>query len=374
MKKKVCHVISGYIRDNARIFQRQCISLSNAGFKVSILTNDGQPEEIMDGVNVYCTKITFKSRLLTLLFAKYQFLKRAIEIDADIYQLHSPELIPLGVALKKIGKIVIYDAHEDLPRHILEKEWLPKFTRGIISKIVEYYMNISLKKLNEIISPHSHVVKELSRLNPNTTLITNFPIINWNYKILLEEYLAREKIICYTGTVYEYSNQDMILKALNDLPQILYKSVGYISQSQLLKLSKIDSFKRVEFGDLIPYSKMKSFYESAIIGLVIYDYKLNLGNRLGSYGTNKIFEYMEAGLPFICTDYVLWNEIVTKYNCGICVQPGNLTQIRDAIHFLYANPTLAYQMGQNGRRAVESEYNWGLEEKKYISLFNKYVS
>lgn len=373
MKKKVCHVISGYIRDNARVYQRQCRSLYNADFEVSILTNDGEPEEYVDGICIFTTNIYFKRRLPILFFAKYQFLKRAIQIDADIYQLHSPELISLGIALKKLGKIVVYDAHEDLPRHILEKEWLPNFTRGFISVIVELLMNKALKQYNEIITPHLHVVNKLIGINKNTSLITNFPMINKDYKCDLNKYLAREKIMCYTGTVYEYSNQEFILEAMLDFPVLKYRSVGFISENQLFKLSKFKSFNRVEFGRLIPFSEMNNFYDSSIFGLVIYDYKLNLGDKLGSFGTNKIFEYMEAGIPFICTDYILWKEIVEKYNCGICVEPMNVLQIRNAIDYLLNNPTQAFQMGQNGRNAVLTEYNWEQEEKKYISIFKNYV-
>ena len=42
---------------------------------------------------------------------------------------------------------------------------------------------------------------------------------------------------------------------------------------------------------------------------------------------NKMFEYMIAGLPIICSDFSLWKEIVEKNRSGICVDPGNLDQV-----------------------------------------------
>jgi glycosyltransferase involved in cell wall biosynthesis len=371
MSVKVCHVISGYIRDNGRVFQRQCKSLQKFGFEVSLLTNDGEIDEIKDGIRIYSCKRFWKNRFKVLFFAKYQFLESAINIDADIYQLHSPELISLGLSLQKIGKKVVYDAHEDLPRHILEKEWLPLFSRKFISFFVEKFMRRYLSKYNHIISPHLHVINDLKSINSSCTLITNFPIVNTKRSFSLNKYLAREKTLCYTGTVYEYSNQEFILKALNDISDLKYRTVGYISDQQLDQLSNIKSYSRCNFGALIPFNQMNNFYDNTIIGIVVYDYKLNLGNKLGSYGTNKIFEYMEAGIPFICTDYELWKLIIDKYNCGIYVEPQNTNQIRDALNFLLTNPEKAYEMGQNGRKAVMQEYNWEKEEISYIEIFKE---
>ena len=80
---------------------------------------------------------------------------------------------------------------------------------------------------------------------------------------------------------------------------------------------------------------------------------------------------MEAGIPFICTDYILWKGIVDIYKCGIYVEPGNVEQITSAIKFLFGNPNVAYEMGQNGRKAVQEKFNWHTQEKIYLDLFLK---
>jgi glycosyltransferase involved in cell wall biosynthesis len=67
----------------------------------------------------------------------------------------------------------------------------------------------------------------------------------------------------------------------------------------------------------------------------------------------------------------LWKLIIDKYNCGIYVEPQNTNQIRDALNFLLTNPEKAYEMGQNGRKAVMQEYNWEKEEISYIEIFKE---
>lgn len=366
----VCHVISGYFRNDARVFMRQCKSLHNHGFDVSILTNDGNPDEVLDGIRVVdCGKPW--SRAKTLLMAKRQFLDKALEIDADIYQLHSPELLPLGLALKKVGKKIVYDAHEDMPRHLLEKEWLPPFTRKPISAMFEKYMLHALGQYDEIVSPHSHVVADFQVSLGKGILIANFPLITANSEFTEDDYTGREPVLCYSGTVYAYSNQEEIVEALGWVDDVQYRIAGYIDDGHAGRLKAMPAGYKVSILGRLSRSDLHNFYHSARAGIVIYDYKLNLGDRLGSYGTNKVFEYMEAGLPFICTDYILWKDIIDRHNCGICVAPGNPGEVAAAIEYVLQDPERAYRMGQNGRKAVLKEFNWTSEERKYVALFQQ---
>lgn len=368
----VCHIISGYFRNDARVFERQCKSLHNSSKKVCILTNDGEKEEVLDGIKIFSCRIFFSNRIFVLLFATFQFFFKANKINADVYQIHSPELIFLGLIFKLKGKKIIYDAHEDLPRHILEKEWLfwlPIFFRKILGYCVEKYLIFALKRYDEVITPHHHVNQQFIEKKIRSSLITNFPIIKTSKKTSLNEYLCKDNVICYTGTVYSYSNQEEILQAINKIKNIKYKVAGYFKPDHLKSLSKFKGYDSLEYLGRIPWNDLNDFYEKTSIGIVIYDYKLNLGDRLGTYGTNKIFEYMEASLPIICTNFELWNKIVDDYKCGITVNPGDVNEIKNAIEFLIENKDLAYELGQNGRNAVENKFNWNLQEEDYLTIF-----
>jgi glycosyltransferase involved in cell wall biosynthesis len=87
---------------------------------------------------------------------------------------------------------------------------------------------------------------------------------------------------------------------------------------------------------------------------------------------NKLFEYMLADLPVICTDFILWKEVVEKNNCGICVNPRNVTEIAKAIQYLIENPDIAKKMGENGRKIVIEKYNWKEEEKKLLEIYKSF--
>jgi len=302
--------------------------------------------------------------------ARHLFYNHAIAIDADVYQLHSPELLPLGVKLKRHGKAVVYDAHEDMPNHILEKEWLPPWSRQLVSRAFALYMNRVLTRFDEVISPHSHVVHSLQKRLGKGILIANFPLVKERQDSSVDEYLARKNLFCYSGTVYSYSNQSTIAAALSEIDDAYYEIAGYIDDEQREMLSNSAAGGRISCLGRLSQVELAKFYNRSIAGIVVYDYKLNLGYRLGSYGTNKIFEYMEAGLPIICTDYDLWKDIVDRYKCGICVKPGDVPGLRQAMHAIMADKKAAFQMGINGRQAVEKEFNWTSEEAKYCKMFS----
>ena len=66
-----------------------------------------------------------------------------------------------------------------------------------------------------------------------------------------------------------------------------------------------------------------------------------------------------------------WKEIIEGNKCGICVDPLNVEEISEAIQWIINNPEKAEEMGKNGKKAIESKYNWEFESKKLVSLYEK---
>ena len=61
---------------------------------------------------------------------------------------------------------------------------------------------------------------------------------------------------------------------------------------------------------------------------------------------------------------------MSKYKCGILVDPLNSEQIKEAIEYLITHKEEAWEMGQRGRQAVIEEYSWNALSVKYIKLVN----
>lgn len=374
MKLKVCHLTSVHSRYDTRIFRKICISLAHSEYDVYLVVADGKGDEIKNNIKIVDIGLE-QGRLKRILFMSKRILKKAIELDCELYHFHDPELFPIALKLRKLGKKIIFDSHEYLPGQILDKEYLPKILRKFISFLVSKYYDINIKKIDAVFSVSPHIVEKLGVNSDNAFLLTNYPIVEEKpAEISLDEYILRGNKLCYAGTVYRSSLQENIIEAIYGQNEIKYVIVGTFNNHYKADISDILSSSNVQVVDKVSRATLMKIYQEATIGIAIFDYSPNLGYKIGSLGVSKIFEYMYSALPIICTDFELWKEIVDKYKCGIYVNPHNINEIRNAINYLIENKQEAYQMGQNGRRAVLEEYNWNAQEKIYIDIIKQVIS
>ena len=154
---KVCHLSSAHAPNDTRIFHKQCASLAKAGYQVSFVVKAKDAQSVgcttQKGVQVIQVPVDSSSRLKRMLFGAKAVYQKALEVDADIYEFHDPELLPYGLKLAKKGKKVIFDSHEDYPTQIMEKEWIPTLLRRIISSAYRAYETHVVKQLDAVLFP-----------------------------------------------------------------------------------------------------------------------------------------------------------------------------------------------------------------------------
>lgn len=361
---KVCHITSAHNRYDVRIFEKECKSLANKGYNVTLIVNDCYDDEIIDNVKIISTKFKHKNRIDRMLNSRKFIFKKAIDVDADIYHFHDPELLPVGNKLKRKGKKVIFDSHEDVPSQIKDKQWIPKLIRNTISAIYEVYEKKSVKRYDSVISVTPHIVERFNKINLNSVMVTNYPIIN---NTTLDRKENPVNAICFAGGISEQWNHDKILNSIENINDIKYLLAGSVTNEYLNLLKSLPGWNKVSYVGKIPHDDVKDLYSNSVAGMAL-NYS-NQAKGVGTLGNTKIFEYMEAGLPVICTDYILWKEIIDTYRCGIYVDPNNINQIEIAIRFIINNKNEAEKMGRAGRCAVEEKFNWLSEEKKLLDLY-----
>lgn len=363
--KKVCYFTSKSSTD-IRVFEKECTSLVKAGYEVYLVSPNAK-EEIRNGVHIVNVPYNKKGLFHRLYSLPKLLYKKALSIDADIYHFHDPASLRFGSKLKRKGKKVIFDSFEDHPTLLFEKKSLPSSILGLFSKIYSAYEYNKCKEFDGLILCYHWTQERLSKACKNNKLIFNFPNIS---EAVLPERNNLGNSICYTGSISGMWKIDNIISSLVQINDIKFNLAGHRkgAYAEIMKSnkgwSKVNDFGLIAHKDV--YGKILS---KSNIGMALLDYIPLCKGNVGNLSNNKLFEYLGAGLPVICTDFILWKEVVEVNSCGICVNPNNVYEIVDAIKYLFDNPDIAKQMGENGRKIVEDKYNWGVEEKKLIDLY-----
>ena len=374
--RKVCHFTVAHDVADVRIFEKECKSLQKERYDVSlVVSNVGN--SVKSGIKIYGIKVSMNP-VTRLLFGAKKVYRKALELDADIYHFHDIELFRYGLKLKKKGKKVIFDSHENWIDYVKGIRWLPTLMKKYMSWIIQQMYKKHLREFDAVITVSPHIVDIMKQYTPNVYMVSNYPIISQDNLVSFSEidYLQRNNKICYSGTVYSgISNQEYILEALETIDDVEYVMVGTISTEYRKRLSSLLGWDKVLFVEKVSRQKLYQIYDTVLAGVAIFDYTPNLGYKKGSLGVNKIFEYMMKGLPIISSDQEIWKQqIINKYKCGFCVKPGDVDGIREAITKILNDRKLAYMMGQNGMKAVTEEFNWKTQERILFEVYDQLIN
>ena len=151
MIKKVCHITNVHDNNDNRVFYKECCSLAKAGYDVFLLAKGESREQ--DKVHVIGFGDKYKSRKQRSFDFVNDLYKKALKLDADIYHLHDPELLRIALKLKRKGKKVIFDSHENYTAQILLKDYIPKCLRKGISKLYHLYETHVVRNIDAVIFP-----------------------------------------------------------------------------------------------------------------------------------------------------------------------------------------------------------------------------
>ncbi len=368
MTCRVCHLTSVHPRFDIRIFHKECTALSDQNYDVSLVVADDKGDEIINNIKIFDVGKVDGGRFKRIRKTPSKVLKKALQLNCDIYHFHDPELISVGLKLLKKGKKVIYDTHEDVPKQTLAKDYIPIFFRKIISVGIRIFENRAAKKFSFIITATPSIGDRFIKINKNTQTINNFPIIDeLNIPVNQKD---KKNEIAYIGSISEIRGIIPLVNSLKNTDTIL-NLAGIMDNGELeLKLKNLTSWNKVNYYGLVTRKKVAEILSRSKIGIVTF---LPVPNHVEAQ-PNKMFEYMSAGIPLITSNFKLWKEIIETYNCGICVNPENESEISEAINKILSDDSLAEEMGKNGRNAVINKFNWEVEKNKLLEIYSKLIN
>lgn len=367
MTRKVVHLTSVHYAFDTRIFHRECRSLALAGYDVTLIAPHSEGDQLLNGVKLRAVKLPFdrRERMTHTIWTVY---KTALHENADVYHFHDPELLPVGALLRMRGKKTIYDVHEDYKGTMEGKQWLPSVLQRPAALAVSVCESTLGRACDRIIAATPTIAKKFRP--QKTRLVQNYP---WLHELQSRDappYEKRDAIAIFVGWLGDHSGIDSMKKAIelvSEKNKVKLLIGGKLKPGALATFDTEAKSEWVEYLGFLSRPQVAKLISRARMGIVTV---LPLPSYVNAQPT-KMFEYMSGGLPVIASDFPVYRRIVESANCGILVDPQNPKAISEAIVWLMQNPSQAYEMGQNGKRAVSEKYNWELEAKTLIATYEE---
>lgn len=360
-------------RNDTRVFHKECPAIGGVeGVDLSVVVADGKGDEQREHYNIIdCGKAPF-GRFGRVFLIQFAVLLKLLKIRPKVVHIHDPELTPLAILISLSGCKVIYDVHEDVPLDILDKYWLPKNIRPLVSKVFALFEQLAVMFFWKVIAATPSI---FSKFDPKkAVLIENFPLLKefefYNQISKVDKPRNAYKFV-YVGAITRIRGIIPLVNSLSISPnssKINLCLAGEFSPTTLkAEVMQLGGWLNVDYKGQVGREELKSIFTDCIAGVVTF---LPANNHLASQ-PNKLFEYMAAGVPIIASDFPAWREIIAKINCGVLVDPESPDSIHAAMSYLVEHPDEAVLMGQRGRAAVLSSYNWEMQAAKLTSVYTE---
>lgn len=360
---KICHISSVHMNDDVRIFKKECCSLSENGFEVYFVVSGESFSK--NGVSIIGIGARPESRLRRLFWHSRKAVKVAMNIDADLYHLHDPELLLYALKIKKAGKKVVFDSHEIYRYLIRQKPYFTKQIRNIVSLIYSLFEKHVLNKIDGVIVPCSINGKDpFSEIKTSHIYINNYPSLKEFKEVTIRNV---EGAACYIGAITEERGIINMVMATYKACTRLLLAGKFTPKSLEDELKRLEEYKNVEYYGFVDRRKAHEILQDSSMGISVIK---NIGQYcIADNFPTKVYEYLGAGLPVVVSETPFIKRENEKYKFGITVNPDDVEAISSAIKYLKDNPGEASEMGKRGRMLIEDIYNWESEVNKLIAFY-----
>ena len=365
----VAHLTSVHRSDDPRIYLKECASLAAAGFDVTLIGR-GAPPTTPSDVR-FISVGDAGSRATRMVLVPLRILRAAWRLKADVYHIHDPELIPVAMVLKARGGRVIYDVHEDLPRQVLYKAYLPRPLRRVASWFASFIEKLAGLAFDGIVTVTPYIASQFPARK--TIVVGNFPLLGEFADRAATPDRDRPPLVAYVGRVTPEIGGLVMARAARIVGlsrACRFVVAGPGGDAILAEMHRQVAPVNLETPGWLDRDAVAELLGSAAVGLAVFQ---PLDNYTRAYPT-KLFEYMAAGIPVVASDFPMYRDVIVDNDAGILVDPTDASAVARAIEELLDDPARAAEMGERGRQAVIAQYNWQSESTKLVAFYHEQIA
>jgi len=316
-------------------------------------------------------KPTFSGQIRPLIEPMMRFLthlrliKTAVDLKAHIYHAHDFNvLLTTWIAAKIRRSPLVYDAHE-----ISSDREGYQSTRWLIHHL-ENWLVQQVTVMLTTTNARAEFFQKTYQI-PKPLVLQNRPrlqIVEPNHT--LRQNLALEQpwpIVLYQGGIQPGRGLRNLIAVATQVENAYFVLMGWGRQEAAIRqlIAEKQLVDRAFIHPAVPLDQLLTYTASANIGIQI------LRNTcLNHYTTdsNKLFEYLMAGLPVVASHFPEIKKIVESYQVGFCVDPENVNEIARKINDLIQQKELYQTLQQNAYQAAKI-LNWEAQETELINVY-----
>ncbi len=301
--------------------------------------------------------------------------------DIDAYYCPDPDSAFVGWWLaRRSGGRVVFDLHEnyDVPHTVERRRSL--WGAGIIGRIIQFAIAFICRRMDIVVGVSKSVIAPFV-----SSVQQSFVIRNCAPKRLFSGFSSSRgdvegSFTLMHGTGALGRGTDVVLNAaaaafsrVRNLRVIVFNSFtehadGYGEEAFLRRVDQLGIRALVDLREPIPLRSIPAVLQACDAGLIGYGRRLGVGSL-----PNRLFEYMAAGLAVIAPKYAVEiKAIVEKEGCGLLVDFEDPEDVARAIVFLGEHIDQCQEMGDRGRNAFESQYNWENEVRPLLDQIHEW--
>ncbi|MGK2864033.1 MAG: glycosyltransferase [Chitinophagaceae bacterium] len=357
MKKLVFTVTNDLTYDQRMI--RICSSLAETGYTVTLVGRKMKDSKALQ-------LMPFLQKRLTCFFSKGKFFYAEHNLRLFFYLLFKnmdlicaidlDTIIPC-LWISKIKKIYrVYDAHELFceMKEIVERPAIYKTWKKIEQKTVPHF-----KYGYTVNKPIADEFRKM--YGCEYTVIKNAPVLK-----PLQIPDKNEKYIFYQGAVNEGRSFETLIPAMKNVSaKLLIAGDGNFMQQVIQLVKKNNLETKVIFLGKIKPEYLIGYTRQAWIGITLFENK-GLSNYYSL--ANRFFDYLHAGVPQLCVDYPVYNEINQIRPVAVLTKDLGVDNITRQLNLLLENDVLYNELQQNCLYQREL-MSWQQEEIKLLAFY-----
>jgi glycosyltransferase involved in cell wall biosynthesis len=315
--------------------------------------------------------IKYMEALIRMLWAGFRLRPRVV------YANDLPTL-PVGSLISRfVGSRLIYDSRElssDRSDNASFPKWMLKAGLAwerVLARKADSVITVSLSISNEI-------ARRIQISRP--IVIRNMPHRNSSRAIVRKNTGSLRKklgikggipIVLYQGMITEGRGLLTLVEAISRLINLsavmVFLGNGEWTRELNSKVQTVGLEKRVYFHPAVPPEVLHNWTEDADLG--VNPIEGNCDNHRLCL-PNKLFEYIQAGLPVVVTDLPEMRRIVTQYGVGEVFRDGDPEDLAAKIDSVLVN---GHKYGLASRAAAK-ELNWDVEKHRLIDVYKSVLT